>query len=242
MSCFIGARRVLRDLSLSIPARRVTALIGASGGGKSTFLRVLNRTHDAAEPLRLTGTVTLDGEDIHRPDVDVQRLRRRVAMVFSQPYTFDTTVFENLVYGLRAAGVRDRATLEDRAETALRRCDLGALLDDKLGAAARSLPLGLQQRLSIARALAVGPEVLLLDDPTGSLDPATTGAIEALMSALRAQLTVVFVTHSLQQAARVSQHLAYFDEGALIEAGDTRVLFTRPKERQTLLYLTGRSA
>ncbi len=242
LSCFYGDRQVLDDVSLDLPARCVTALVGPSGCGKSTFLRVLNRMHDALQPLRVTGTVSLDGEDIHHPDVDLARLRRRVGMVFHRPRLFPRSVLDNVAYGLRVAGETDPTALEDRVETALRRADLWDELRDRLGAPALSLPEGTQQRLCVARALAVGPECLLLDDPTGSLDPAATARIEALLSALRAQVTVVCVTHSLQQAARVSQHLAYFDGGRLIEAGDTREVFTRPQLQQTEDYLTGRFA
>lgn len=239
LSCFYGSRQVLDDVSLDVPARCVTALVGPTGCGKSTFLRVLNRMHDVREPLRMTGTVTLDGEDIHHPDVDVARLRRRVGMVFHRPRVFPRSVRDNVAYGLRVAGETDPVVLEDRVETALRRADLWDELRDRLESPALSLPEGAQQRLCIARALALGPACLLLDDPTGSLDPAATARIEALLSALRSQLTVVCVTHSLQQAARVSQHLAYFD-GGLVEAGDTQAVFTRPRRQATEDYLTGR--
>ncbi len=240
LSCFYGSRQVLDDVSLDVPARCVTALVGPTGCGKSTFLRVLNRMHDVREPLRVTGTVTLDGDDIHHPDVDVARLRRRVGMVFHRPRVFPRSVRDNVAYGLRVAGETDPVVLEDRVETALRRADLWDELRDRLESPALSLPEGAQQRLCIARALALGPACLLLDDPTGSLDPAATARIEALLSALRSQLTVVCVTHSLQQAARVSQHLAYFDGGRLVEAGDTQAVFTRPRRQATEDYLTGR--
>ncbi|MEZ4410263.1 MAG: phosphate ABC transporter ATP-binding protein [Polyangiales bacterium] len=240
LSCFYGEQQVLFDVEMALAPRRVTALIGPSGCGKSTFLRVLNRMNETREGTRTTGTVTLDGEDIHGPDVDVQRLRRRVAMVFQQPRVFPGSVFENVAYGLRVAGETDPRALSERVETALRRAGLWDELRDRLPRDARALATGEQQRLCVARALAAGPEVLLLDDPTATLDPIATARIEELISDLRESLTVVVVTHAPQQAARVSQSTAFFDEGRLVEVGDTRVVFTRPRERRTQDYLTGR--
>lgn len=240
LSCFYDDRQVLFDVDLDLAPARVTALIGASGCGKSTLLRALNRLDEMRPGTRTTGTITLDGEDIHRPDTDLRRLRRRVGMVFSQPRVFPGSVFDNVAYGLRAAGLDDRRALADRVETALRRAALWDDLRDRLATDARALGPGAAQQLCIARALAVGPEALLLDDPTGALDPIATARIEELLTDLREALTLVVVTHAPQQAARVSQRTALFHEGRLVEVGDTRVIFTRPRERLTQDYLTGR--
>jgi len=240
LSCFYDGRQVLFDVDLALPPRRVTALLGPSGCGKSTLLRALNRLDDRRPGTRITGTITLDGEDIHRPDMDLRRLRRRVGMVFSQPRLFPGSVFDNVAYGLRTAGVDDHRALTDRVETALRRAALWDEVRDRLTVDARTLSPGAAQQLCIARALAVGPEALLLDDPTGALDPIATARIEGLLADLRESLTLVVVTHAPQQAARVSQRTALFHEGRLVEVGDTRVVFTRPRERLTQDYLTGR--
>ena len=240
LSCFYDGRQVLFDVDLGLPPRKVTAFIGPSGCGKSTLLRALNRLDERRPGTRVTGTITLDGEDIHRPDTDLRRLRRRVGMVFAQPRLFPGSVFDNVAYGLRTAGIDDDRTLADRVETALRRAALWDDVRDRLAADARALSPGAAQQLCIARALAVGPEVLLLDDPTGALDPIATARIEGLLADLRESLTLVVVTHAPQQAARVSQRIALFHDGRLVEVGDTRVVFTRPRERLTQDYLTGR--
>jgi phosphate transport system ATP-binding protein len=240
LSCFYDGRQVLFDVDLDLAPRTVTAFIGPSGCGKTTLLRALNRLDERRPGTRTTGTITLDGEDIHRPDTDLQRLRRRVGMVFSQPRLFPGSVFENVAYGLRTAGLDDPSALADRVETALRRAALWDDVRDRLTADARALPPGAAQQLCVARALAVGPEVLLLDDPTGALDPIATARIEGLMADLRESLTLAVVTHAPQQAARVSQRIALFHDGRLVEVGDTRVVFTRPRERLTQDYLTGR--
>jgi phosphate transport system ATP-binding protein len=240
LSVVYGERRALHDVSLRIAPRRVTALIGPSGCGKSTFLRVMNRMNDTIDGARVTGTVRLDGESVYAPGVDVVELRRRVGMVFQKPQPFPKSVFENVAYGLRAAGMRDRRELAARVEASLRRAALWDETKDRLDASALELSGGQQQRLCIARALAVEPEVLLMDEPASALDPIATARIEELIGELRESLTIVLVTHSMQQAARVSQTTAFFYMGALVESGDTRAIFTRPRQRQTEDYITGR--
>jgi len=240
LSCAWGPRDALTDVTLDIPARRVTALIGPSGCGKSTFLRALNRMNEAREPVRVRGVVTFEGVDLHGPAVDPVALRRRVGMISRDPWLFPGTVGDNVAFALDAAGVRDPATRAERVESALRRAALWDELKDRLGDPADALPLGLRQRLCVARALAAEPAVLLLDEPTSGLDAVATAQLEELISELRDTLTVVIVTHGLQQAARVSQTTAFFLDGRLVEVGDTRTIFTRPREAQTRDYVTGR--
>lgn len=240
LSVFYGSHQALHDVSMAIYPRRVTALIGPSGCGKSTFLRTLNRMNDTIEGTRVVGRVTLDGEDIYQRGVDVVELRRRVGMVFQRPQPFPKSVFENVAYGLRIAGVRDRRILAERVELSLRRAALWDEVKDRLDQSALALSGGQQQRLCIARALAVEPEVLLMDEPASALDPIATARIEELISELRETLTIVIVTHSMQQAARVSQITGFFYMGRLVEVGETSVIFTRPRQRQTEDYITGR--
>jgi phosphate transport system ATP-binding protein len=240
LSFFYGGQQALHDVSIDVPPRRVTALIGPSGCGKSTFLRVLNRMNDTIDGTRVTGKVSLDGENIYARGVDVVALRRRVGMVFQRPYPFPKSIFENVAYGLRAAGVNHHSVIAEKAETSLRRAALWDEVKDRLDKPAVSLSGGQQQRLCIARALAVEPEVLLMDEPASALDPIATARVEELMSELKKTLTIVVVTHSMQQAARVSQTTAFFYMGALVEVGDTTTVFTRPKQRQTEDYITGR--
>lgn len=233
-------RTALEEVTLSIAPRQVTALIGPSGCGKTTFLRALNRMNDGVAGFSRTGRVLLDNGDVYARDVDPVVLRRRVGMVFQRPQPFPKSVFENVAYGLRAAGMRTGAELSERVEQSLRRAALWDEVKDRLDELATKLSGGQAQRLCIARALAVGPEVLLMDEPSGSLDPIATARVEGLMSELRKELTIVIVTHSMQQAARVSQTTAFFYEGRLIEVGATKALFTRPRERKTEDYITGR--
>jgi phosphate transport system ATP-binding protein len=235
-----GTRRAIHDVSLSVAPRRVTALIGPSGCGKSTFLRTLNRMNDTIDGVRVEGSIRLDDDDLYARDIDVVELRRRVGMVFQRPQPFPKSIFENVAYGLRTAGVRDRERIAERVETSLRRAALWDEVKDRLDASAPGLSGGQQQRLCIARALAVEPEVLLMDEPASALDPIATARIEELIDELRETLTIVIVTHSMQQAARVSQSTAFFYMGELIEFGDTQKLFTRPREKQTEDYITGR--
>lgn len=240
LSCAYDTRRVLADVSLDIPARRVTSLIGPSGCGKSTFLRVLNRMNETREAVRVTGTVTLDGVDLHGPEVDPVALRRRVVMISREPRMFPGTVGDNVAFALDAAGLRDPAARAERIESALRRANLWPELRDRLDEPARRLASGVRQLLCIARALAAEPEVLLLDEPTSELDAVATARVEELLAALRETLTVVIVTHGPQQAARVSQVTAFFLDGRLVEVGDTRAIFTRPRAAPTRDYVTGR--
>jgi phosphate transport system ATP-binding protein len=240
LTFYYGDRAALHDVSLQIHPRRVTALIGPSGCGKSTFLRTLNRMNDTIEGTRAVGRIALDGEDIYQRGVDVVDLRRRVGMVFQRPQPFPKSIFENVAYGLRVGGWRDRGKIAERVESSLRRAALWDEVKDRLDTSAVSMSGGQQQRLCIARALAVEPEVLLMDEPASALDPIATAKVEDLMSELRKTLTIVVVTHSMQQAARVSQSTAFFYMGSLVEVGDTKTLFTRPKQRQTEDYITGR--
>lgn len=230
----------LQSVSLEVLPREVLALIGPSGCGKSTFLRVLNRMNDTVPGARCAGVVRLDGENVLDPKYDVVTLRRRVGMVFQRPQPFPKSIFDNVAFGLRAHGLRDRAEITRRVEQALQRAALWDEVKDRLDASALGLSGGQAQRLCIARALAVEPEVLLMDEPTSALDPIATARLEELIHELRRDLTIVIVTHSMQQAARVSQRTAFFYMGKLIEVGPTKQLFTRPKETRTEDYISGR--
>ncbi|HEY8426212.1 MAG TPA: phosphate ABC transporter ATP-binding protein PstB [Limnochordales bacterium] len=241
VSVYYGQRRALNDVSLGIPSRRVTALIGPSGCGKTTFLRVLNRMHDLTSSARVEGTVLLDGEDIYAPRVDPIAIRRRVGMVFQKPVVFPTmNIFDNVAVGLRLAGERRRVVLNEAVERALRQAALWDEVKDRLGAPATGLSGGQQQRLSIARALAVSPEVLLMDEPTSAIDPVGTQRIEDLIAELKHSVTVVIVTHNMQQAARVSDYVGFFLMGELVEFDETERLFSNPRDPRTEAYITGR--
>lgn len=230
----------LQSVDLDVHAREVLALIGPSGCGKSTFLRVLNRMNDTVPGARVTGKVLLEGEDVLANDYDVVTLRRRVGMVFQRPQPFPKSIFDNVAYGLRAHGLRDRGEISRRVEHALSRAALWDEVKDRLDQSALGLSGGQAQRLCIARALAVAPEVLLMDEPTSALDPIATARLEELIHELRRDLTIVIVTHSMQQAARVSQRTAFFYMGKLVEVGPTKQMFTRPKETRTEDYISGR--
>ncbi len=239
--CFwYGSNQALFDVSLTIPERSVAALIGPSGCGKSTFLRTLNRMNDLVEGSRHTGQIVLDGEETYQRNIDLTDLRRRVGMVFQKSNPFPKTVFENVVFGPRIAGLRNRGRLADIAERSLRRAALWEEVKDRLNDSALNLSGGQQQRLCIARALATDPEVLLLDEPASALDPASTARIEDLVFELKREVTIVIVTHNMQQAARVSDLTSFFYQGRLIESGATEQLYTRPQVRQTEDYITGR--
>lgn len=237
---FYGETQALFDVSLTFPEKRVTALIGPSGCGKSTFLRCLNRMNDLIPGTRTQGAITLDGEDINAPDFDVVNLRRRVGMVFQKPTPFPKTIFENVAYGLRVNGARDEALIADKVEESLRRAAIFDEVKDRLHTSALGLSGGQQQRLCIARALAVEPEVLLMDEPASALDPIATQRIEEGIHELKNQLSIVIVTHSMQQAARVSDRTAFFYMGKLIECDRTEKIFTTPALKQTEDYITGR--
>jgi phosphate transport system ATP-binding protein len=239
--CFwYGAAQALHNVSLVMPERSVVALIGPSGCGKSTFLRTLNRMNDLIEGTRHTGDVTLDGEEVYSRALGLVDLRRRVGMVFQKSNPFPKSIFENVVFGPRVAGIRNRAELFEIAERCLRRAALWEEVKDRLNHSALDLSGGQQQRLCIARALATDPEVLLLDEPASALDPASTSHIEDLIFEFKHDYTIIIVTHNMQQAARVSDLTAFFYQGRLIEAGSTDQMYTRPREKQTEDYITGR--
>jgi phosphate transport system ATP-binding protein len=235
-----GEKVAIRDVDINVHANQVLALIGPSGCGKSTFLRSLNRMNDTVTGAAVKGQVELDGEPIYGPDIDPVLVRRRVGMVFQKSNPFPKSIFENVAYGLRVEGTRNRAVLAERVERALRHAALWDEVKDRLHESGTSLSGGQQQRLCIARALAVEPEVLLMDEPASALDPIATAKIEDLVSDLRDELTIVIVTHNMQQAARVSQRTGFFYLGRLVEVGETTQVFTRPKERETEDYITGR--
>jgi len=237
---FYGAHQALHNVSLVVPQNCVTALIGPSGCGKSTFLRCLNRMNDMIEGARVEGEILLDEFDIYRPRTDVVELRKRVGMVFQKSNPFPKTIYENVAYGPRVAGVRNRATLDEIVEKSLRRSGLSDEVADRLSESALKLSGGQQQRLCIARALATDPDVLLMDEPASALDPKSTARIEDLIFELKDTYTIVIVTHNMQQAARVSDQTAFFYEGRLVEAGLTTDLFTKPRQKQTEEYITGR--
>ena len=237
---YYGDKIAVRQVTLDILANSVIALIGPSGCGKSTFLRSLNRMNETIEGAKVTGSALLDGKDIYAPEVDPVFVRRQVGMVFQRSNPFPKTIFENVAYGLRIGKVRDRAVLEEKVTKALKEAALWDEVKDRLNDSALGLSGGQQQRLCIARALAVEPEVLLMDEPASALDPIATVKIEELISELRNLLTIVIVTHSMQQAARVSQYTAFFYMGRLVEVGETPTMFTKPKQRETEDYITGR--
>ncbi len=237
---FYGSNQVLFDVNVDLPARSVTALIGPSGCGKSTFLRSLNRMNDIIDGTRLEGEVLLDGTNIYSSQTDVVALRKKVGMVFQRPNPFPKSIFENVAFGPRLHGLHDKAQLAQLVEKCLTRADLWKEVKDRLHASALGLSGGQQQRLCIARCLAVESEVILMDEPASALDPRSTAKIEDLVGELRGEYTIVIVTHNMQQAARVSDHTAFFYEGRLIEFGLTKKLFTKPTEKQTEDYITGR--
>ncbi len=241
LNFFYGDTKVLHDITIDFPEKRVTALIGPSGCGKSTLLRTLNRMNDTMAETRVEGRVLLDGEDIYAPRVDVVRLRQRVGMVFQKSNPFPKTVFDNVAYGLRINGlVRSRSELEARVEESLRRAALWDEVKDRLHESALMLSGGQQQRLCIARALAVRPEVLLMDEPASALDPIATQKIEELIYELKKAYTIIIVTHNMQQAARISDITGFLWMGRLIEVGPTVKIFTNPEEKMTEDYITGR--
>lgn len=240
LSFWYGSKQALFDVNLRIPERSITALIGPSGCGKSTFLRCLNRMNELIDLTRHTGTIHLDGHNIYGRDMNLVELRRRVGMVFQKSNPFPKSIFENVVYGPRVAGERNRSHLEALAERCLKQVMLWDEVKDRLHESALELSGGQAQRLCIARALATNPEVLLMDEPTSALDPRATAAIEDLLFELQRNYTIVIVTHNMQQAARVSNVTAFFYEGKLVESGPTERIFTRPQVPQTEDYITGR--
>ncbi|SDS06332.1 phosphate ABC transporter ATP-binding protein, PhoT family [Paenibacillaceae bacterium GAS479] len=235
-----GEFHALKDMKLDIPERTITAFIGPSGCGKSTFLRTLNRMNDLVPGVRIDGSVKLDGQDIYGADTEVETLRKRVGMVFQQPNPFPKSIFDNVAYGPRLHGIRDKARLNEIVERSLRGASLWEEVKDLLGKSALSLSGGQQQRLCIARALAVEPDVLLMDEATSALDPLSTLKIEELVRELKKDYTIVMVTHNMHQAARVSDRTVFFLNGELVEADETEKLFSTPVDARTEDYITGR--
>lgn len=240
LNLYYGDAQALHDVSMRIPKNRVTAFIGPSGCGKSTLLRCINRMNDLVETCHISGEIGLNGQNVYDKSVDVAALRRRVGMVFQRPNPFPKSIYENVVYGLRLQGVKDKRVLDEAVETSLRGAALWNEVKDRLSASAFSLSGGQQQRLVIARSIAIEPEILLLDEPTSALDPISTLTIEELITELKEKFTVVIVTHNMQQAARVSDQTAFLYMGKMIEYADTDKLFTTPSEKQTEDYITGR--
>ena len=241
VNVYYGDNHAIRDISLEFGKREVVALIGPSGCGKTTFLRCLNRMNDSIESARVSGTITLDGQDIHSKELDPVALRARVGMVFQKPNPFPKSIFDNVAYGPRIHGlVADRAELDDVVFTSLERAGLLKEVRDRLDDPGTSLSGGQQQRLCIARTIAVNPEVILMDEPCSALDPIATARIEDLIDELSENYVIVIVTHSMQQAARVSQRVAYFHLGSLVEVDDTNKIFTNPSHKLTEDYITGR--
>ncbi len=237
---YYGTVRALKNVAIDCYDRKVTAIIGPSGCGKSTFIRTLNRMNDVIAGTRVEGTVLLDGSDINAPDVDVVELRRRVGMVFQKPNPFPKSIFDNIAYGLRINGLRDRKKLEETVERSLRGAALWDEVKDRLGENAFALSGGQQQRLCIARSLAVEPEVILFDEPCSAIDPIATAKVEDLIEDLKKSYTVVIVTHNMQQAARVSDFTAFMMLGELVEFDVTEKIFTNPANKLTEDYVTGR--
>ncbi len=240
LSLWYGTSRALSQVSLEIPEKQVTAFIGPSGCGKSTLLRCFNRLNDLIDEVRIEGDILHEGESIYRPEVDVNSLRKRVGMVFQKSNPFPKSIYENVAYGCRIHGIKKKVDLDDIVEKSLTSAALWTEVKDRLHASALGLSGGQQQRLCIARAIAIEPEVMLLDEPCSALDPVATAKIEDLIHQLKESYTIVIVTHNMQQAARVSDQTAFMYLGELIETGDTRDIFTTPKNRQTEDYITGR--
>jgi len=241
VSVFYGEKRAIDNVSIDIAPQYVTAFIGPSGCGKSTFLRTLNRMNDTIAGARVEGEITLDGQDIYTSGMDVVQLRARVGMVFQKPNPFPKSIFENIAYGPRIHGLAaSKAELDDIVERSLKRAGLWDEVKDRLGDSGTALSGGQQQRLCIARAIAVDPEVILMDEPCSALDPIATARIEELIDELRGNYAIVIVTHSMQQAARVSQRTAFFHLGKMLEYGKTSDIFTTPREERTKDYITGR--
>lgn len=240
LNLYYGSYHALHDINIDIGKNRVTALIGPSGCGKSTFLRTLNRMNDIIENVRIEGEILLDGQNIYAPETDVVQLRKRVGMVFQQPNPFPKSIYDNVAYAPRIHGLKDKRKLDEIVEKSLKGAALWEEVKDRLHKPALGLSGGQQQRLCIARALAIEPEVLLMDEPTSALDPISTMRIEELIQELKERYTIIIVTHNMQQAARISDTTAFFLSGDLIEFGPTEEIFTKPKDKRTEDYITGR--
>ena len=240
LNLYYGENHALKDVNMDIQENAVTAFIGPSGCGKSTFLKTLNRMNDLVDGVRIDGNVLLDGEDIYDPSVDTTILRKKVGMVFQQPNPFPMSIYDNIAYGPRVHGIRDKKRLDQIVEESLRGAAIFDEVKDRLKKSAMGLSGGQQQRICIARALAVQPEVLLMDEPTSALDPISTAKIEELMEDLKKKYTVIVVTHNMQQATRVSDQTAFFLVGEMVEFGDTKQIFSYPQDKRTEDYITGR--
>lgn len=237
---FYGKKEALKGINLDFNKNEITALIGPSGCGKSTYLRCLNRMNDLIPNVTITGTISLNGKNIYAPNIDTVELRKQVGMVFQQPNPFPFSIYDNVVYGLRLDGVKDKATLDEAVETSLQNAAVWDDVKDKLHQSALSLSGGQQQRVCIARVLAVKPDIILLDEPTSALDPISSAKVEDTMLALREDYTIITVTHNMQQASRISDQTAFFLNGELIEADKTKNIFLNPKEKQTEDYISGK--
>ena len=235
-----GTHHALKDINLNMKEKSITALIGPSGCGKSTFLRTLNRMNDLIPGTRIEGKISYRGQDIYDPKVDINNLRKNIGMVFQKPNPFTMSIYNNIAYGPRTHGIRNKAQLDEIVEKSLRGAAIWDEVKDRLSLSALGLSGGQQQRLCSARALAVSPDILLMDEPTSALDPISTGKIEELAMELKKQYTIIIVTHNMQQAVRISDTTAFFLLGELIEAGDTQQIFERPKQKKTEDYITGR--
>ena len=240
LSLYYGEKKALNGISLQIPSNKVTALIGPSGCGKSTFLRCINRMHDLIPGVKITGAMLVEGVDIYDKDVDVVNIRKKIGMVFFFFFSFPKSVYENVAYGPKINGIKNKAQLDEIVEVSLRKAAIWEELKDRLTESALGLSGGQQQRLCIARTLAVSPDIILMDEPASALDPLSTSKIEELVHELKEQYTIIIVTHNMQQAARTSDHTAFFYMGELIEMGKTKDIFTKPEKKQTEDYITGR--
>ena len=235
-----GSQQALKNINIQIPEKSITAFIGPSGCGKSTFLKTINRMNDLIPGVKITGQVKYRGKDIYAPDVDVNELRREIGMVFQKPNPFPMSIYDNIAYGPRTHGIKNKAKLDDIVERALRDAAIWDEVKDRLKKNALGLSGGQQQRLCIARALAVEPDILLMDEPTSALDPISTMKIEELVTQLKERYTIIIVTHNMQQAVRISDQAAFFLLGDLVEYGDTEKMFSQPEDKRTEDYITGR--
>nr|WP_315166154.1 phosphate ABC transporter ATP-binding protein PstB [uncultured Flavobacterium sp.] len=240
LSLYYGEKKALKEISMQIPANKVTALIGPSGCGKSTFLRCINRMNDLIPSVSITGQMLVEGVDIYDKNVDVVNIRKKIGMVFQKSNPFPKSIYENIAYGPKINGLKDKTQLDEIVETSLRQAAIWDELKDRLDDSAMGLSGGQQQRLCIARTLAVNPDIILMDEPASALDPISTSKIEELVHELKEKYTIIIVTHNMQQAARTSDHTAFFYMGELIEMGKTNTIFTKPEKKQTEDYITGR--
>lgn len=240
LSLYYGEKKALKEISLEIPKNKVTALIGPSGCGKSTFLRCINRMNDLIPDVKITGQMLVEGIDIYDKNVDVVNIRKKIGMVFQKSNPFPKSIYENIAYGPKINGIKDKTQLDEIVENSLRQAAIWDEVKDRLGDSAMGLSGGQQQRLCIARTLAVSPDIILMDEPASALDPISTSKIEELVHELKEQYTIIIVTHNMQQAARTSDYTAFFYLGELIEIGKTNAIFTKPEQKQTEDYITGR--